>query len=49
MEKIYNYFIFIIAFPALYNSKLLPSVAKTPQMGWNSWNHYALNINSTVL
>ncbi|CAM0142514.1 hypothetical protein VKS41_001974 [Umbelopsis sp. WA50703] len=26
-----------------------PSLAKTPQMGWNSWNNYACNVNETVI
>lgn len=24
-------------------------LAKTPQMGWNSWNHYNCDINETVI
>ena len=24
-------------------------LGKTPQMGWNSWNHFNCNINETVL
>lgn len=24
-------------------------LGKTPQMGWNSWNHYACNVNQTVI
>ncbi|KAG2188449.1 hypothetical protein INT44_001202 [Umbelopsis vinacea] len=26
-----------------------PSLAKTPQMGWNSWNKYQCNVNETVI
>ncbi|GAB5586174.1 hypothetical protein Unana1_01074 [Umbelopsis nana] len=26
-----------------------PNLAKTPQMGWNSWNKYQCNVNETVI
>ena len=26
-----------------------PDLAKTPPMGWNSWNAFALNINSKIV
>lgn len=29
-------------------SALDNGLARTPQMGWNSWNHFACNINETV-
>src|SRR5580692_8389382 len=26
-----------------------PALAPTPPMGWNSWNHFGLNISDTII
>ncbi|CAF1178666.1 unnamed protein product [Adineta steineri] len=43
------FFFFILL--SLFNSilSLDNGLGKTPQMGWNSWNHFGCNINETVI
>jgi alpha-galactosidase len=39
--------LFLLAQTTLYGQ--FPELAQTPPMGWNSWNAFALNINSTIV
>ncbi len=47
MKQSYSFILilFLIAIGASVDNGL----GKTPQMGWNSWNHFKCNINETVL
>ena len=46
MKKIFAA-VFLIAQLSAYGQ--FPDIAKTPPMGWNSWNAFALNINSKIV
>jgi len=39
----------LLLFCVLYVSALDNGLALTPQMGWNSWNHFGCDVNETVL
>ena len=46
MKKIFV--VFLLAFQMTMYAQL-PGLANTPPMGWNSWNAFALNINSKIV
>jgi len=46
MKKI---FIAVFLFAQIFVYGQFPDVAKTPPMGWNSWNAFDLNINSSIV
>lgn len=51
----YNRLVFSPSFSKIYDTsqygkfQLFNGLAQTPQMGWNSWNFFACNINETVI
>jgi alpha-galactosidase len=49
-HKFISAFLFTIATTAFYaESHALPVVAETPPMGWNSWNHFGVNIDDATI
>ena len=46
MKKLFL-ILFLLSASTLFSQ--FPELAKTPPMGWNSWNAFVLNINSTIV
>ena len=43
-------FIVFLAFSLLSGTQSLNNgLARTPQMGWNSWNHFHCGVNDSVI
>lgn len=42
-------YIILILFISAVTAKLPKELAKHPQMGWNSWNHYHFDISEEVI
>ncbi|CAF0788486.1 unnamed protein product [Rotaria sp. Silwood1] len=40
-------FVILVLFDSIYS--LDNGLGKTPQMGWNSWNHFGCNINEAII
>ena len=49
MRKFYFLIALLLSFAATAVFARSPGLARTPPMGWNSWNHYHLNINDAVI
>lgn len=41
--------LFILLITIAFVCCLDNGLGKTPPMGWNSWNHFACNINETII
>jgi alpha-galactosidase len=41
--------LYILLLLAIYTLALDNGLAKTPPMGWNSWNRFHCNINETLI
>ena len=39
----------VVAFSVLITARLTPDLSKTPPMGFNSWNHFGLDINEEII
>jgi alpha-galactosidase len=39
----------VLCLAAVANVTETPQLARTPPMGWNSWNHFQLNINDAII
>jgi alpha-galactosidase len=49
-HKFISAFLLTIATTAFYaESHALPVAAETPPMGWNSWNHFGVNIDDATI
>ena len=45
-----NSFLVFLAFSVLSGTQSLNNgLARTPQMGWNSWNHFHCGVNDSVI
>ena len=43
-------FVIFLAFSLLSGTQSLNNgLARTPQMGWNSWNHFRCGVNDSVI
>jgi alpha-galactosidase len=49
MRKFYFLIALVLSFAAGAAFAQGPELARTPPMGWNSWNHFRLNINDSVI
>jgi alpha-galactosidase len=49
MRKFYFLIALVLSFAAGAAFAQGPKLARTPPMGWNSWNHFRLNINDSVI
>lgn len=43
-----NYFLYLMIFATLFGQKF-EGLAKTPPMGWNSWNKFACNVDEKLI
>src|SRR4030042_6775613 len=39
----------ILLLPSKSNAQKFKGLALTPPMGWNSWNHFACDVNETII
>jgi alpha-galactosidase len=48
MKKLLLLFVLVFVFASLSAQKF-ENIAKTPPMGWNSWNKYGCNVSETLI